>query len=114
MTRLRIRIQFHGDHTLGPGKIQLLEAVAAHGSISAAARSMKMAYRHAWEMLDDMNQCFREPVIETETGGRSGGGAQITGFGRELIERFRAMQARANAALAEDLEALDQACANDR
>jgi molybdate transport system regulatory protein len=64
-------------------------------------------------MLDDMNQCFREPVIETETGGRSGGGAQITGFGRELIERFRAMQARADAALAEDLEALDRACADD-
>ncbi len=110
MTRLRIRIEFEGRHTLGPGKVQLLEAVGEHGSITAAARSMGMGYRHAWEMLDDINQCFRDPVIETETGGRAGGGARLTEFGRELIARYRAMQARAEAALAPDLEALTFAC----
>ncbi|HKK53578.1 MAG TPA: LysR family transcriptional regulator [Myxococcota bacterium] len=110
MTRLRIRVQFEGQHSLGPGKVQLLEAVAEHGSISAAARSMEMAYRHAWEMLDDLNQCFREPVIETETGGRAGGGTRVTAFGQELIERFHAMQSKADSALASDLAALAHAC----
>lgn len=106
MARLRIRIELAGGHTLGPGKIQLLEAVDEHGSISAAARSMQMSYRHAWEMLDDVNQCFREPIIETETGGRSGGGARVTDFGRGLVTRYREIQRKAQAALAADLAGL--------
>ena len=112
MTRLRIRIEFEGNHTLGPGKVQLLEAVAEHGSISAAARSMSMSYRHAWELLDDVNRCFREPAIETETGGRSGGGARLTDFGRSLISRYRTMQAKAGEALAKDLDDLTRACSD--
>jgi len=111
MPRLRIRIEFEGPHSLGPGKVQLLEAVEAHGSISAAARSMQMSYRHAWEMLDDLNQCFRQPVIETETGGRTGGGARVTDFGRGLIRRYRDMQEKARSALEADLDALTRACA---
>jgi molybdate transport system regulatory protein len=109
MPRLRIRIEFEGDHSLGPGKIQLLEAVGEYGSISAAARSMSMSYRHAWEMLDDVNRCFRRPVIETETGGRAGGGAKLTDFGREVIDRYRSMQAKAGSALEADLEVLERA-----
>jgi molybdate transport system regulatory protein len=108
--KLRIRIEFAGGHTIGPGKIQLLEAVDRHGSISAAARSMQMSYRHAWEMLDDVNQCFREPAIATETGGRSGGGAQVTEFGRALIARYREIQSKASGALADDLSDLAADC----
>jgi molybdate transport system regulatory protein len=110
--RLRIRIEFEGNHTLGPGKIQLLEAVERHGSISAAARSMKMSYRHAWEMLDDVNQCFAKPVIETEKGGRAGGGARVTDFGHAVIERYRSITAKAERSLRRDLEALERACAH--
>lgn len=109
--KLRIRIEFDGQHTLGPGKIRLLEAVDEHGSISAAARSMQMSYRHAWEMLDDINQCFAEPAILTEAGGRAGGGTQVTDFGRELVARYRAIQDKARKALAGDLEALARDCA---
>jgi molybdate transport system regulatory protein len=61
-------------------------------------------------MLDDVNQCFREPAIATETGGRAGGGAQLTTFGRQVIDRYRSMQAGARAALAEDLAILGSAC----
>ncbi|MEZ4291142.1 MAG: winged helix-turn-helix domain-containing protein [Myxococcota bacterium] len=105
--RLRIRFEFEGRHTLGPGKVQLLEAVGELGSISAAARATGMSYRHAWELLDDVNRCFAGRVLETEAGGRSGGGAQLTDFGRELIRRYRAMQAKAGDALAADLASLD-------
>jgi len=107
MPKLRIRIRFEGGHSLGPGKASLLEAVAEHGSISAAARAMGRAYRHAWELIDDLNQCFREPVVTTAAGGRAGGGAELTAFGAELLERFRAMEATAQRALAKDLAALD-------
>ena len=89
VTRVRLRIYLgEEEHKLGPGKIQLLEAIREHGSISAAARSMGMAYRHAWELVDDLNRCFRSPVVSASTGGRAGGGAEITELGEELIRRW--------------------------
>ncbi|NNL86529.1 MAG: LysR family transcriptional regulator, partial [Myxococcales bacterium] len=61
--RAHVRVTVYlGDHKIGPGKIELLEAIDEGGSISAAARAMGMAYRHAWEMVDDLNRCFRRPV----------------------------------------------------
>lgn len=108
MSRVRIGIYLGKDgHKLGRGKVQLLEAIQRHGSISAAAREMGMAYRHAWELVDDLNQCFREPVVETATGGRAGGGAVVTPLGEELIQRFHTMEAAARTAIAPDLAALD-------
>ncbi|HXV37417.1 MAG TPA: hypothetical protein VEC18_09715, partial [Myxococcota bacterium] len=80
-------------------------------SISAAARSMGMAYRHAWELIDDLNQCFREPVLVATPGGHAGGGASLTPFGEALVRRFRAMEHAASRAIARDLAALERACA---
>ena len=108
MARIRIRIYFGDGHSVGPGKVQLLEAVRELGSISAAARSMGMAYRHAWEMIDDMNQCFRSGVVTGTSGGRAGGGATLTPFGEEVVKRFRAMEKRARKAMARDVEALNR------
>lgn len=105
--RLRLHIHVDDAHSLGPGKIALLEAIDAEGSISAAARAMDMAYRHAWELVDDMNQCFRGGVVRTGTGGADGGGARLTPTGRELVARFRTMERGANAAIAPDLAALE-------
>jgi molybdate transport system regulatory protein len=108
VARVRLHIHFKGEHSLGPGKVQLLECVREHGSISAAARAMEMAYRHAWEMIDDMNQAFGRPVIETASGGRDGGGAQLTKFGEELVRRFRAMELATQRAIARDLRFLEK------
>jgi molybdate transport system regulatory protein len=108
VTRVRLGI-YLGDeeHKVGPGKIQLLEAIRDQGSISAAARSMGMAYRHAWELVDDLNQCFQSPVVAASTGGRSGGGAEITPLGEELIRRFHAMEKATRRAIGRELAALD-------
>ena len=108
MARVRIRIYLGDGHSLGPGKIQLLEAVRELGSISAAARSMGMAYRHGWELIDDLNRCFRSPVVEGVSGGRAGGGATLTPFGEEVVRRFHSLEERARAAMAPELEALDR------
>jgi len=106
MARVRLHIHLDGEHSLGPGKIQLLEEVRTQGSISAAARAMGMAYRHAWEMIDDLNRGFRRTVVETASGGQAGGGAALTPFGAELVRRFRSMEAATHRAIASDLRAL--------
>jgi len=103
--RFGIYLQDDGPK-LGRGKIHLLTAIREHGSISAAARSMNMSYRHAWMMLDELNRTFDEPVIVSSAGGASGGGAQLTDWGAELIERFSAMEQAANAAIADQVDAL--------
>lgn len=108
MPKLKLRIDFHPQGAVGPGKIALLEAVAREGSISAAARSLDMSYRRAWLLIDAMNGLFRQPVLTTAAGGRHGGGAVLTGFGRELVERYRAMEAEATRALAGHLRALEE------
>lgn len=107
MARMRLGVYLGEGHKLGPGKIQLLEAVREHGSISGAARSMGMAYRHAWVMIDELNRCFRSPVVEASTGGREGGGARLTPFGEELVASFRSMERAARSAIGRDLDALD-------
>ncbi len=73
---------------LGFGRVVLLERIREHGSISAAARSMKMSYRHAWKLVDSMNRQSRNPVVEMSTGGKGGGGATVTDAGNHAIESF--------------------------
>jgi len=108
VARIRLQIYLGGEeHKIGPGKIRLLEEVAEHGSISGAARSMKMAYRHAWEMVDDLNDCFDAPVLEAAPGGAAGGGAHLTAFGLRLIDRYRRMERATRRALRHDLASLD-------
>src|SRR5262249_4887400 len=96
--RLTVRVDFGSERALGPGKIRLLEASGRTGSISQAGRSLDMSYRRAWLLIDDMTQCFREPVVTTQSGGAQGGGAALTPFGQELIETYRALEAQAIAA----------------
>lgn len=104
--RIRLHIHIADSHSLGPGKAELLEAIDRDGSISAAARALGMAYRHAWELVEDLNQCFTPGVVETASGGSRGGGSRLTPFGRELLRRFRAMEAKAASAIAPDLAEL--------
>jgi molybdate transport system regulatory protein len=111
MAKLRIRVDLDPGGAVGPGKIALLEQIDALGSISAAGRAMKMSYRRAWELIDSINQCFREAVVSTQHGGASGGGATLTPFGRELVTRYRAIERQAERAAATHLEALQAASA---
>ena len=73
---------------LGYGRVVLLERIREHGSISAAARSMKMSYRHAWQLVDSMNRQSDEPMVEKSTGGRGGGGAALTPAGEKAVRAF--------------------------
>ncbi|HMK84993.1 MAG TPA: LysR family transcriptional regulator [Steroidobacteraceae bacterium] len=78
--------------SIGIGKVELLEGIARTGSLSQAARQMRMSYRRAWLLLADLNTSFDEPVARTTTGGSGGGGAVLTPFGKRLVESYRRLE----------------------
>jgi molybdate transport system regulatory protein len=104
--QFRLRVSRAGDIAVGPGKVDLLEAIEAAGSITGAARSLGMSYRRAWLLVDMMNRCFRAPLVEAEAGGKRGGGAQLTRLGAEVIRRYRRIERDAARAGAADIRAL--------
>lgn len=106
-SRPRLRILLGHAIALGPGKADLLEHIQQTGSISAAARIMGMSYRRAWLLVDTMNHCFRSPLVEKLKGGKGGGGAQVTDFGREVMRRYRKMEEEARKATANDMAELE-------
>jgi molybdate transport system regulatory protein len=73
---------------VGYGRVVLLERIIEHGSITKAAKSMEMAYRHAWDLVDSMNRQAKEPFVEVATGGKGGGGARVTKAGERAIKVF--------------------------
>ena len=103
----RIRV-VDGDGTIviGPGKADLLEAIARHGSIRAAARELGMSYMRAWTLIRTMNAAFRSPLVEKERGGSDQGGAQLTARGRKVLELYRKMEERAQRAMAPEWQKL--------
>lgn len=89
---VRFRIDF-GEHSfVGPGKVALLEAVRDAGSLSQAARDIGMSYRRAWLLLESLKQSFRKPVTVATTGGKGGGGVELTPFGHELVRCYRELE----------------------
>lgn len=106
MPSLSLRIDLDPDGRIGPGKVELLEKIAAFGSIAAGGRAMGMSYRRAWELVDQMNAAFGKPVLTSQSGGRHGGGAALTPLGLAVIARFRAMERAAAEAVAPHLRAL--------
>jgi molybdate transport system regulatory protein len=101
--KLIFRLQFEPEGRIGRGKIQLLSHIRQTGSISAGGRAMDMSYRRAWLLVDEMNRLFRMPVVESQRGGKQGGGAMVTPFGDALIAHYQAMEEKARAALSEDI-----------
>ena len=111
MTRYRgLTLRVLGARTpaIGPGKAELIERIGKTGSISAAARAMRMSYRRAWQLVEALNQDFREPVVTTAIGGTRGGGARVTPFGAQLVRQFRAMESKASAAIMPDLRRFER------
>jgi molybdate transport system regulatory protein len=103
---LSLRIDFDPEGRIGPGKIELLEQIAACGSISAAGRAMDMSYKRAWDLVDEVNRICGQAAVEPQTGGKNGGGAVLTPFGVSLVERYRAIEKSASKAAARQLAAL--------
>ncbi len=104
--RSRFRIMSGDFIALGPGKVDLLESIDQAGSISEAARQSNISYRRAWNMVDTMNQCFNEPLVESVAGGKGGGGAALTNLGKKVVQIYRNMGKKANMAIQEEWKSL--------
>jgi molybdate transport system regulatory protein len=89
---IRIGVPLGDHYAMGPGKADLLEAIAETGSISGASRKLGMSYRRAWLLVDEMNKCFRAPLVEARLGGTQGGGARVTDLGLEALAGYRELQ----------------------
>ena len=87
---VRFRVDFSDACSLGPGKIDLLEAIQRTGSLRQAAHALGMSYRRAWLLLDGLNRSFTEPASTASIGGQGGGGVTLTPFGLEIIRAYRA------------------------
>jgi molybdate transport system regulatory protein len=106
LSAISFRVRLGDKGLLGPGKIELMELIQEHGSISAAGRTMGMAYRQAWMLVDELNGLFLEPVILKQTGGIHGGGAVLTPFGRDVVACYRRIEQTIAKAAAADIESL--------
>ena len=96
-----------GEMVLGPGKVDLLEAIGRTGSISAAGRELGMSYRRAWLLVDALNHMFPDTLVSASPGGLRGGGAKLTDYGRGVAAAYRRVEARARSAMREEMAAFN-------
>lgn len=101
---MKFRIKLCSFAALGPGKVDLLEAVDRCGSITRAAKDQRMSYRRAWLLVDEMNRAFALPVVDAGPGGKAGGGARLTDTGRAVIAIYRRIEAKARSAIRDELD----------
>ncbi|PTM10413.1 MAG: molybdenum transporter [Bacteroidetes bacterium] len=84
----RIWIEADGNILLGEGRVNLLKAIDEEGSLSKAAKVLGMSYKKAWSLIDAVNKRAEKPVTTSSIGGKGGGGAELTAYGKSLIEAF--------------------------
>ncbi len=106
LARFRIRVTTGASIAIGPGKIELLEAIRDTRSITAAAKAMGMSYRRAWMLVDELNKSLKSPAVASVIGGGTGGGSELTATGQQVVEVYRRIEAGATAACAAELHLL--------
>jgi molybdate transport system regulatory protein len=91
----------HGENiALGPGKVDLLEAIGQSGTLAEAARHLGMSYTRAWNLVRTMNACFKTPLVEMERGGSGRGHAALTESGRAVLALYRRIEIESESAVA--------------
>ncbi len=90
--KARLWLDVAGETYLAPGRVTLLERIEECGSITKAAKSMEMSYRHAWLLVDDINKKAPSPLVVRKTGGKGGGGTKLSAEGKKAIKDFNGLQ----------------------
>ncbi|MBJ6988914.1 MULTISPECIES: winged helix-turn-helix domain-containing protein [unclassified Devosia] len=106
-----LRIVLSETAYVGPGRADLLENIELTGSIAAAGKAMGMSYKRAWSLVQDLNDGFGQPLVVSNRGGPTQGGATLTPFGSEVLAAYRRMEASAQRSIAHEVTALREAMA---
>ena len=106
VARFRMRVMTGESIAIGPGKIELLEAIRESRSITSAAKSMGMSYRRAWMLVDEVNRSLKKPAVASAIGGDHGGGSALTEAGELLVRTYRKIESDAAAACAKEIDTL--------
>lgn len=104
--KVKVQLLCGDEIAFGPGKADLLETIAREGSISGAGRALGISYRRTWQLVDMMNRCWAERLVETLHGGGRERGARVTPFGESVLAHYRATEARLAADAAASLAVL--------
>ena len=96
----RFRVVCGKKIALGPGKVELLQLLVETGSLNEAARRLDMSYMRAWTLVNTMNECFREPIVTAERGGKAGGGMKVTETGRRALALYQEIESTARSSTA--------------
>jgi molybdate transport system regulatory protein len=94
---------------LSDTRIRLLEEIGRKGSINQAAKAVPLSYKAAWDAIDTLNNLAPEPLVVRVTGGRQGGGTELTEYGRNMVAMYRALEIEYQAALDRLSARLDEA-----
>ena len=97
--QLRLRVYRGDEAALGPGRVELLVRIGETASVAQAARDMEMSYMKAWKLVQSMNRCFREPLVEVRRGGKAGGTARLTPAGETALGLYRQMERESQGAI---------------
>lgn len=111
--RLWVKVDFGARGQIGPGKIALLRAIEAETSIAAAARTLGMSYKRAWDLVGQLNETAGAAVVETRVGGADRGGAALTELGQRIVAQYDRLLASAQAGGAAELAALEKLLSGD-
>ena len=104
--QVSIRLDLPNGNQIGPGKIALLEAIRAEGSITAAARYLGMSYRRAWLLVQEINNTLQQPAVSTTHGGANGSGAAVTPVGEKVIELYHSIEGLTRASAQQEFQAI--------
>ena len=102
----QFRVHIKHAKAIGPGKADILQGIAETGSIAEAGRRLGMSYQRVWSLVQSMNTHFIAPLVESQRGGREGGGARLTSIGEKVLNAYRCMELAAQVAIAENLAEL--------
>lgn len=92
--KVKAQLMCGDEPAMGPGKAALLESIAREGSISAAGRALGMSYRRTWMLVDSMNRCWIDRLVDTTPGGGRDRGARLTACGQDVLAGYRALERR--------------------
>ena len=107
--RGKLWVEAGGAAALTEAGADLLEQIAACGSLSEAARRLRFSYRRAWLLTAAMNGRWAGPLVTTATGGKHGGGTRVTDLGAAVLRAYRDLQVQLEALLDQNAAAFDRA-----